>query len=81
MSNDQKFDLLKVSKNKCTCEMSTIFVPAVLPPPSIDKPTSITHGSATLVDNIYVKGCHNVCKSGIIHSDISDHFPGGVVCG
>jgi len=44
--------------------------------PTIIKPTRITHSTATLIDNIYLKSNkpQNV-HSGIILSDISDHFP------
>ena len=44
--------------------------------PTINKPTRITHTSATLIDNIYIK-CNNYSEltSGIILSDISDHLP------
>ncbi len=44
--------------------------------PTITKPTRITHKTATLIDNIYIKS-KNACnsKSAIIVSDISDHLP------
>ena len=42
----------------------------------MNKPTRITHTSAILIDNIYIK-CNNYGKfnSGIIMNDISDHLP------
>ena len=42
--------------------------------PTITKPTRITEYSATFIDNIFVSGTPTV-KSGVIVTDISDHFP------
>ena len=44
--------------------------------PTISKPTRITHASASLIDNIYVK-INNIdfIESGILTADISDHLP------
>ena len=43
--------------------------------PTITKPTRITHTSATLIDNIYVRHTTILFYSGILYSDISDHLP------
>ena len=44
--------------------------------PTITKPTRVTHTSATLIDNLYYKGfSKQFTLSGIITTDISDHFP------
>ena len=44
--------------------------------PSITKPTRVTHKSATLIDNIFQNSLNNVTTlSGILYTDISDHFP------
>lgn len=40
----------------------------------ISRPTRITDHSATLIDHIYTNQIHNVCKTGIITHDISDHL-------
>ena len=40
----------------------------------IHKPTRIKPPSATLLDNIYINITKDICKSGIITSNISDHF-------
>ena len=40
----------------------------------ISRPTRITDHSATLIDHIYSNQIHNICKSGIITHDISDHL-------
>ena len=44
--------------------------------PTITKPTRITHNTATLIDNMYVKlKDHSNIYSGIIQTHISDHLP------
>jgi len=45
--------------------------------PTINKPTPITHPTATLIDNIYVKLNELYAKvnSAILVTDISDHLP------
>ena len=47
-------------------------IPVLLP--IISKPTRITDNSATLIDNFFINEPCNF-ESGIIISDISDHFP------
>ena len=42
--------------------------------PQIIKPTRITPVSATLIDYIYCNHTHTNCDSGIIITDIADHF-------
>ena len=42
--------------------------------PQIIKPTRITSASATLIDHIYCNHAHTNCDSGIIITDIADHF-------
>lgn len=43
--------------------------------PIIHKPTRVTDRSATLIDNILTNSLNKVLQSGILYSDISDHFP------
>ena len=44
--------------------------------PLINSPTRITGSSETLIDNIFTNKFNNVkIHSGIIKTDISDHFP------
>ena len=72
---DQNFDYLKLGSNKNTDDLlDTLFSVGMLP--TINKPTRITHTSATLIDNIYIK-CNNYGKfnSGILMNDISDYRP------
>ena len=42
--------------------------------PLISRPTRLTDTSATLIDNIF-SNIHPSPRTGIIMSDISDHFP------
>ena len=42
--------------------------------PTIDKPTRVYSGSATLIDNIFVNKNYGRITSGNIISDISDHY-------
>ena len=78
IATDQNIDLLKIETNKSSSDLFDIlFTNGILP--TIIRPTTdtrITHTSATLIDNIYIK--HNrleTLKSGIILTDISDHLP------
>ena len=43
--------------------------------PLIQKPTCITHSSATLIDNIFTNYCDLSIESGTLFSDISNHLP------
>ena len=45
--------------------------------PMINRPTRITAGSATIIDNIYTNNMIDIdnCMQGILITDISDHFP------
>ena len=75
LATDQNFDLLKYDTDNCVSDLlngliSTGFLP------TITKPTRITHCSATLIDNVYLKGCVlNSYKSYVLDYDISDHLP------
>ena len=71
---DHNFDYNKVNTHKNIEELFNSFDGrGVLP--TITKPTRITHCTATLIDNIYVK-CNNTINviSGIFLNDISDHL-------
>ena len=75
LGTDQNIDFIKLNSHKNTSELFDISLKHnVLP--TVIRPTRITHNSSTLIDNIYLS--NNICKnykSGIIISDISDHFP------
>jgi hypothetical protein len=72
---DQNFDYANIKQHKNTSELFEIFyTKSILP--TITKPTRITHTSATIIDNIYVKCKNNFnIVAGIITYNISDHLP------
>jgi len=75
LATDQNFDLLKYNENKYTKDLLDGLISAGFLP-SITKPTRITYSSATLIDNIYLKGfsCYTYSSS-VLNYDISDHLP------
>lgn len=75
IGTDQNFDYLKIDQHKTTQELlDAFFINTFIP--TIVKPTRITHSTATLIDNIYVKcNVSNNITSGIIMTDLSDHLP------
>ena len=48
--------------------------------PLISKPTRITSYKASLIDNIFTNTIHKSKYSGLIYSDLSDHFPIYCLC-
>lgn len=75
IGTDQNFDLLKYNTNKNTRDLLDGLIEEGFIP-LITKPTRITHTTATIIDNIYLKGNSSLSyKSGIIECDISDHLP------
>jgi len=75
IGTDQNMDLLKLDTHKATSDLfDTFFNNGILP--TIIRPTRITHTSATLIDNIYIKcNANSNFDSAIIITDISDHLP------
>jgi hypothetical protein len=75
IGTDQNMDLLKLDTHKATSDLfDTFFNNGILP--TITRPTRITHASATLIDNIYIKcNANSNFNSAIIITDISDHLP------
>ena len=65
-------DLLIRDCNNSTSFLNTMYSLSLLP--IISKPTRITDNSATLIDNFFINELCNF-ESGILISDISDHFP------
>lgn len=43
--------------------------------PTITKPTRVTETSATVIDHNWINNIENYRESGVIYTDISDHFP------
>lgn len=75
ISTDQNLDYLKIDKHSNTNKFLDINLGFGLLP-TITKPTRITHSSATLIDNIYIKNSKNTSfQSGIIATKFSDHLP------
>ena len=72
---DFNIDLLQYNSHPMTSEFidvmfSTYYIPL------INRPTRVTDNSATLIDNIYTNCLDNENSiSGILPTDISDHFP------
>ena len=66
---------MKIDSNKASMDLLGSFIENGIFP-MITKPTRITHSSATLIDNIYIKfNNFETFFSGIINVDISDHLP------
>ncbi len=75
LGTDQNFDYLKYKSQTHTAELMDLFLNAGFLP-TITKPTRITHSTATLIDNIYIKTSKEIkLASGIILNNISDHLP------
>ncbi len=76
----QNFDYMKVDVHSFTSQLLDIFMTNGLAP-CITRPTRLTNTSATLIDNIDISAEYcNSCSSGIMISDISDHFPFNCWC-
>ena len=75
IGTDQNIDLPKINDKQNTADFLNMFYSTGIIP-TITRPIRITHTSATLIDNIYVK-CdkYENIKSTIITTDISDHLP------
>ena len=72
---DHNLDLLKHSTHKHTQQFIDEMTDKNLLP-MITRPTCITHSSATLTDNIFVREkLHRFYESVIILDDMSDHLP------
>jgi len=70
---DFNIDLLQFNKHNATDDfINNIFSQCYVP--VITKPTRVTHTSATLIDHIYTNNITGPSKSGIIITDMADHF-------
>ena len=70
IGTDKNFDYLKINSYKPSTDVMHLYLAAHIIP-TITKPTRITHTSATLIDNIYVR---HTTPFGILFSDISDLY-------
>jgi hypothetical protein len=75
IGTDQNIDYLKINTVANSSELLEINLDYKILP-TVTRPTRITHTSATLIDNINISAelCSHY-KTGIIVTDISDHFP------
>ena len=70
---DTNIDLLKFSTHDKTATfLNNMFIQGYVP--TITMPTRVTHQSATLIDNIFTNKPTHEDLTGIIITDISDHF-------
>ena len=74
IGSDQNFDYIKINEHRNTADLFNMFLSNELIP-VITKPTRITHNSATLIDNLYIRLHQTRITSGIITTKLSDHLP------
>lgn len=73
LTGDFNINLLNIENDLTSYFINQFFTHSYFP--LISKPTRITRNSATLIDNIFTNSLDNAnIKSGILVSDISDHF-------
>ena len=71
---DWNLDLMKHHKHDKTSEfLDVMFSRAFFP--LISRPTRITSNTASLIDNTFTNDVRNCAVSGLLFTDISDHFP------
>jgi hypothetical protein len=74
---DFNIDLSKINQHSTTLNFFNTLLSLNLFP-TITKPTRVTEFSSTLIDNIFISDLQHIKyshTSGIIYSDLSDHFP------
>lgn len=75
IGTDQNFDYIRINEHNHTADLFNAHISHGLIP-VITRPTRITHQTASLIDNIYIKlHGHTHIQSGIITTSISDHLP------
>ena len=73
LMGDFNIDLLQYNNHNATNNfLDDMFSLNLIP--SISKATRVTHQTATSIDNIYTSNIVNTSTSGIIITDLSDHF-------
>jgi len=74
LGTDKYFDYLKYKNQAHVSQLMDLFLNAGFLP-TITKPTRITHSTANLIDNIYIKTSKEIkLASGIILNNISDNL-------
>ena len=72
---DQNIDLLKTASRTNSSQFLNSIIDVGLIP-TITKPSRVTHSTATLIDNIYVRSSMGVdVNSYLLLEDLSDHYP------
>ena len=80
IGTDQNINLLDVNFQYSRLLLDCFYSAGMLP--TVTRPTRVTHSSATLIDNLYVRSNQiDHITSGIITLDLSDHFPIFVLVG
>ena len=73
MMGDMNIDLLKYNEHaKTNSYIDMVFANGFIP--SITKPTRISSHSATLIDHIYSNTYNPKCTTGILITDLADHY-------
>lgn len=72
LTGDFNIDLLNMEHAHTSEFINSLFSSSCFP--LISKPTRVTSHSATLIDNIFTNSLGHNIRSGILVSDISDHF-------
>ena len=74
LMGDFNINLLNYNTHRSTKEfIETLFSYSYLP--LINKPTRVKGNSASIIDNIFSNDTQNQLYSGILYTDLSDHFP------
>ena len=71
---DFTIDQLKISKKETIRQLANMLLGSMCKC-LIDLPTRVTSKSKSLIDHIYTNDIKHRINSGILVSDISDHFP------
>ena len=72
LMGDYNINLLNFVTHKTNAFIDNVISQGVIP--HVTKPTRITSNSATLIDHLYLNHNHPNYESGIIITDVADHF-------
>lgn len=75
---DFNVNILNTSNSKVKQFISTFYSYGFYP--CINKPTRVQNRSATIIDHIWINNVQIVLKSGILLTDVSDHFAPFICC-
>ena len=75
IGTDQNFNFMYINNNKNVSDLFDVFYTLGLVP-TITRPTRVTHTTATLIDNIYIRANNmEEIVSKIMVTPMSDHYP------